>query len=107
MARAHTGRHRVGVTVNFFKRFTLEISRDHGGGECITGTNCTCHIDLRRNRETHLTGCHHQGTVGTLGEGNYSFPSLVDGDWIYGISDESLIESITRGRKYAMPGWSI
>ena len=51
--------------------------------------------------ETHCASCH-----GRTGEGNYSFPSLVDDDWIYGSSDESLIQTMTLGRKYAMPGYA-
>jgi thiosulfate dehydrogenase len=50
--------------------------------------------------ETHCGSCH-----GMDAEGNKSFPNLVDDDWVYGDSDESLLFTLTHGRSYAMPGY--
>ncbi len=44
--------------------------------------------------------CH-----GADGGGNYGFPNLTDHDWLYGGTPEKIKESITLGRKGAMPGW--
>lgn len=45
--------------------------------------------------------CH-----GADGGGNYGFPNLTDHDWLYGGTPEKIKESITLGRKGAMPGWA-
>ncbi|MBK8187242.1 MAG: cytochrome-c oxidase, cbb3-type subunit III [Cellvibrio sp.] len=37
--------------------------------------------------------------------GNPGFPSLVDKDWLYGGTPEKILETITHGRKAAMPAW--
>jgi cytochrome c oxidase cbb3-type subunit 3 len=44
--------------------------------------------------------CH-----GADGGGNYGFPSLIDGDWLYGGSPETILETITHGRNGNMPAW--
>jgi cytochrome c oxidase cbb3-type subunit III len=38
--------------------------------------------------------------------GNVGYPSLIDKDWLYGGSPERIKETITLGRKAAMPAWS-
>lgn len=45
--------------------------------------------------------CH-----GADGGGNPGFPNLTDKDWLYGGTPEKLLETITHGRKGAMPAWS-
>ncbi|NIB41948.1 cytochrome-c oxidase, cbb3-type subunit III [Pseudomaricurvus alkylphenolicus] len=37
--------------------------------------------------------------------GNYGFPNLTDGDWLYGGSAEQIKHSITHGRAGNMPAW--
>ncbi len=44
--------------------------------------------------------CH-----GADGGGNYGFPNLTDHDWLYGGAPEKIEETITLGRKGAMPAW--
>lgn len=44
--------------------------------------------------------CH-----GADGGGNFGFPNLTDHDWLYGGTPEKIKESITLGRKGAMPAW--
>ena len=44
--------------------------------------------------------CH-----GADGGGNYGFPNLTDHDWLYGGTPEKIRETITLGRKGAMPAW--
>lgn len=44
--------------------------------------------------------CH-----GADGGGNYGFPNLTDHDWLYGGTPEKIKETITLGRKGAMPAW--
>lgn len=44
--------------------------------------------------------CH-----GADGGGNPGFPNLTDKDWLYGGSPEKILETITHGRKAAMPAW--
>ena len=45
--------------------------------------------------------CH-----GADGGGNFGFPNLTDNDWLYGGSPETIQETITNGRKGAMPPWA-
>ena len=44
--------------------------------------------------------CH-----GADGGGNYGFPNLTDHDWLYGGTPDKIKETITLGRKGAMPAW--
>jgi cytochrome c oxidase cbb3-type subunit III len=44
--------------------------------------------------------CH-----GADGGGNPGFPNLTDKDWLYGGAPEKILETITHGRKAAMPAW--
>jgi len=44
--------------------------------------------------------CH-----GGDGGGNTGFPNLTDHDWLYGGAPEKILETITYGRKAAMPAW--
>lgn len=44
--------------------------------------------------------CH-----GADGGGNYGFPNLTDQDWLYGGTPEKIKETLTLGRKGAMPAW--
>ncbi len=44
--------------------------------------------------------CH-----GADGGGNPGFPNLTDNDWLYGGTPEKILETITQGRKAAMPSW--
>lgn len=44
--------------------------------------------------------CH-----GADGGGNRGFPNLTDKDWLYGGTPERIQETITHGRKAAMPAW--
>jgi cytochrome c oxidase cbb3-type subunit 3 len=44
--------------------------------------------------------CH-----GSDAGGNYGFPNLTDGDWLYGGSPEQIKHSITFGRNGSMPAW--
>lgn len=37
--------------------------------------------------------------------GNYGFPSLIDGDWLYGGSPEKIKETLINGRAGNMPPW--
>ncbi|HTF94985.1 MAG TPA: cytochrome-c oxidase, cbb3-type subunit III [Cellvibrio sp.] len=45
--------------------------------------------------------CH-----GADGGGNPGFPNLTDKDWLYGGTTEKILETITHGRRAAMPSWS-
>lgn len=44
--------------------------------------------------------CH-----GADGGGSYGFPSLIDGDWLYGGEPETILQTITFGRNGNMPAW--
>ena len=44
--------------------------------------------------------CH-----GADGGGNFGFPNLTDHDWLYGGTPDKIKETITLGRKGAMPAW--
>lgn len=44
--------------------------------------------------------CH-----GADGGGSYGFPSLIDGDWLYGGTPEKIKETLVYGRKGNMPPW--
>ena len=44
--------------------------------------------------------CH-----GADGGGNYGFPDLTDGDWLYGGSPEQIKQTLMHGRAGNMPGW--
>jgi cytochrome c oxidase cbb3-type subunit 3 len=44
--------------------------------------------------------CHGQG-----GQGAYGFPTLSDSDWLYGGQPATIIQTITNGRRGAMPAW--
>lgn len=48
----------------------------------------------------NCTVCH-----GSDGRGSYGFPNLADDDWLYGGTIETIRQSITQGRKGAMPAW--
>ncbi len=66
--------------------------------------------DLARNPDALKMGfrlfvnncavCH-----GSDGGGNPGFPNLTDKDWLYGGTPEKILETITHGRKAAMPAW--
>ncbi|AQT60138.1 cytochrome-c oxidase, cbb3-type subunit III [Cellvibrio mixtus] len=66
--------------------------------------------DLARNSDALKMGfrlfvnncavCH-----GSDGGGNPGFPNLTDKDWLYGGTPEKILETITHGRKAAMPAW--
>ncbi|BFM21179.1 cytochrome-c oxidase, cbb3-type subunit III [Gilvimarinus japonicus] len=45
--------------------------------------------------------CH-----GADGGGNYGFPNLTDHDWLYGGEPATIKQTITGGRKGAMPAWA-
>jgi cytochrome c oxidase cbb3-type subunit 3 len=45
--------------------------------------------------------CHGPG-----GGGNYGFPNLTDGDWIWGGEPEQILATLYNGRVAAMPSWS-
>lgn len=45
--------------------------------------------------------CH-----GSDGGGNWGFPNLTDNSWLWGGAPEQIKETITNGRKAAMPAWS-
>ncbi|GAB1256815.1 cytochrome-c oxidase, cbb3-type subunit III [Aurantivibrio plasticivorans] len=49
---------------------------------------------------THCAVCH-----GADGGGNFGFPNLTDGEWIWGGSPENIKASITHGRVGQMPAW--
>lgn len=55
-----------------------------GIGERLFANNCA--------------GCH-----GSDGKGSKGFPNLADGDWLYGGKQETIVESITKGRNGVMP----
>jgi cytochrome c oxidase cbb3-type subunit 3 len=44
--------------------------------------------------------CH-----GSDAQGNTGFPNLTDNDWLYGGAPEQIIETISNGRRGAMPAW--
>lgn len=44
--------------------------------------------------------CH-----GADGGGNFGFPNLRDKDWLFGGDPQTLVTTITKGRKAAMPAW--
>ena len=44
--------------------------------------------------------CH-----GSDARGQRGFPNLTDNDWLYGGTPEKILETITHGRKAAMPAW--
>ena len=44
--------------------------------------------------------CH-----GADGGGSYGFPSLIDDDWLYGGSPETILQTLTYGRNGNMPAW--
>lgn len=46
--------------------------------------------------------CH-----GADGGGKPGFPNLTDKDWLYGGTPEKILETITHGRKAAMPAWGV
>lgn len=46
----------------------------------------------------NCAGCHGADAGGALG-----FPSLADGDWLYGGTPEAIVASITHGRQGTMP----
>lgn len=49
---------------------------------------------------SYCATCH-----GADAGGNVGFPNLRDNDWLYGGSPDRIIETITKGRKGAMPAW--
>jgi len=49
---------------------------------------------------TYCAQCHGSDAGGSRG-----FPSLRDGDWLYGGSAETIIESVTKGRMGVMPAF--
>ncbi|GAB1264995.1 cytochrome-c oxidase, cbb3-type subunit III [Aurantivibrio infirmus] len=48
----------------------------------------------------HCSTCH-----GADGGGNFGFPNLTDGEWLYGGTPEAIKTSITHGRIGQMPAW--
>jgi cytochrome c oxidase cbb3-type subunit 3 len=46
----------------------------------------------------NCAGCH-----GSDARGSKGFPNLTDGDWLYGGQPETIVETITKGRKGLMP----
>ncbi len=51
--------------------------------------------------QQHCSGCHGENAKGRANR----FPSLVDGDWQWGGSPESIAQTIRKGRLAAMPAW--
>jgi len=49
---------------------------------------------------SYCATCHGSDAGGTTG-----FPNLRDSDWLYGGTPDRIVESITKGRKGAMPAW--
>lgn len=49
---------------------------------------------------SYCSTCH-----GADAGGNTGFPNLRDNDWLYGGSPDQIVETITKGRKGAMPAW--
>lgn len=49
---------------------------------------------------SYCATCHGSDAGGTTG-----FPNLRDNDWLYGGTPDRIIETITKGRKGAMPAW--
>ncbi len=45
--------------------------------------------------------CH-----GSDARGQKGFPNLTDNDWLYGGTSDKIVETITHGRKAAMPAWA-
>jgi cytochrome c oxidase cbb3-type subunit 3 len=54
----------------------------------------------KRIFKTYCSVCH-----GNMATGAYAFPNLTDNDWLYGGTDDKIIETITHGRKGMMPAW--
>lgn len=50
--------------------------------------------------KNNCSTCH-----GVDAKGAYAFPNLTDNDWLYGGSEENIKQTITHGRKGAMPPW--
>ncbi|GLS91921.1 hypothetical protein GCM10007916_29910 [Psychromonas marina] len=50
--------------------------------------------------KTHCAACHSSNA-----QGQTHFPNLIDNDWLYGGTDEDILNSIKHGRNGAMPGW--
>ncbi len=51
--------------------------------------------------QTHCAACHRD-----KGQGQLNFPDLTDNVWLYGGSDEQILQSIHQGRHGLMAGWS-
>lgn len=49
----------------------------------------------------HCAQCHGSDAKGAPG-----FPNLTDGDWLYGGSPETILQTITQGRHGVMPAWN-
>jgi cytochrome c oxidase cbb3-type subunit 3 len=49
---------------------------------------------------SYCATCH-----GSDAGGNTGFPNLRDNDWLYGGTPDRIVETITKGRKGAMPAW--
>lgn len=49
----------------------------------------------------NCAGCHGADARGALG-----FPNLADSDWLYGGAPDTLVETITRGRRGQMPSFN-
>lgn len=54
----------------------------------------------RRLFANNCAQCH-----GAQARGAFGFPNLTDKDWLYGGSPEQIQQSITKGRRGAMPAW--
>mgnify|MGYP003337023004 CR=1 FL=1 len=51
---------------------------------------------------TYCAQCHGSDAGGSRG-----FPNLADKDWLYGSSEATIVETITKGRTGQMPGSTI
>ncbi len=54
----------------------------------------------KRIFKTYCSTCH-----GSKAKGAYAFPNLTDNDWLYGGTEEQVTQTVTHGRKGAMPAW--
>ncbi|MGB1091037.1 MAG: cytochrome-c oxidase, cbb3-type subunit III [Oceanobacter sp.] len=67
-------------------------------------------VDLAKNEEALQTGqrlfksncsvCH-----GTTAKGALGFPNLTDDDWLWGGEPAQIVQTLTNGRRGAMPAW--
>ncbi|MCL9781600.1 c-type cytochrome [Vibrio sp. S4M6] len=50
--------------------------------------------------QTHCAACHRSNA-----QGQENFPNLIDHDWLWGGSDEDILDTINNGREGVMPSW--